>query len=163
MLPSINPLAAKPKDITFVQIQLELTIRLRDPRIFLYYLSRTPIVVFPRPRHPRHHFPHLLRSTGQTILLIALPVSLVLLALPLLLCLFVLQDRTILLMVSISFLPPTKTTVLVLHRKPFLLQKPTITGNHIPTPSSTTPATCLSYPTCISFDRMFRITSSVCE
>jgi len=161
ILPMLPSLAAKPKkEIPSAQILLELTMCLRDPRIFLCYFSLTPIVLFPRFRHFRRYFPRLLRSTHQTILLIALSMSLALLALPLLLCLSVSQDRTILWMVSISFLPPTKTTVLVLHHKRF---QPTATGSHIPTPSSKTLAICLCYPTCTMFDRIFRVTSCVCD
>ena len=164
MLLSPNPLSAKAKkDIPFARILLELTMHLRNPRIFLCYYSRTPIVLFRRLRHFRSHFPCLLRLTCQLILLISRSILPASATLPLLLCLSVLQDHTTLMTVSISFLSLTKMTVLVLHHKLFLLQKPTTTGSHIPTPSSMILAICLRYLACITFDRIFRITSCICN
>ena len=164
MLLSPNPLSAKPKkEIPLVRILLALTMHLRNPRTFLCYHSRTPIVLFPRLRHLRNYFPCLLRLTCQMILLISRSILPALLTLPLLLCLSVLQDHTILVTVSISFLPLTKMTVLVLRHKLFLLQKPTTAGSHIPTPSSMTLAICLCYLACVAFDRIFRITSCICN
>ena len=164
MLLSPNPLSAKPKkEIPLARILLELTMHLRNPRIFLCYYSRTRIVLFPRLRHFKNYFPCLLRLTCQMILLISRSILLALFTLPLLHCLSVLEDHTILVTVSISFLPLTKMTVLVLHNKLFLLQKPTTTGSHIPTPSSMTLAICLRYLACITFDRIFRIASCICN